>query len=70
MDPARYSDEYREELLRIISEKAPVESPEAPDGSQPSTTTARAEDLMEALKQSVEEARAKKADTRDRRRAG
>ena len=69
-DPARYSDEYREELLRIISEKAPVESPEAPDGSQPSTTTARAEELMEALKRSVEEAKAKKADSRDRRRAG
>ena len=28
-DPARYSDDYREELLRIIAEKAPVETLDA-----------------------------------------
>ena len=39
-------------------------------GSEPSAPTARAEELMEVLKRSVEEAKAKKADTDDRRQTG
>jgi len=68
-DPSRYSDEYREGLLRIIAEKAPVGTGGAADG-EPSSPTARAEELMEILKRSVEEAKAKNADTRDRRQTG
>jgi DNA end-binding protein Ku len=63
--PAAYADEYREELLRLIAEKTPeevaVES--APPGGS------RIEDLMDALKRSVEEARreAKSDKSRERR---
>ena len=69
-DPARYSDEYREELLRIISEKAPVDAPDAAEELEPTPATPRAEGLMEALKRSVEEAKAKKSGTRGTRLAG
>jgi DNA end-binding protein Ku len=63
-DPSRYSDTYREELLRRIAEKAPTETPEtAPAG----TPAGRVEELMEALKASVEEA--KKAKKRTKRSA-
>jgi DNA end-binding protein Ku len=54
-DPAAYSDTYREELLRAIAEKTPVE-PHA----EPAAATgagSRAEELMEALKASVEAAK-------------
>ena len=52
-DPNAYSDEYREELLRIIAEKTPSEIIDLPD-EVPSSGVA---DLMEALKASVEAAR-------------
>lgn len=54
-DPDRYADEYRDELLRLIAEKAPVEAAE----SETETTAppSRVEELMEALKRSVEEAK-------------
>jgi DNA end-binding protein Ku len=58
-DPAAYSDPYREELLRRIAEKAPIESPEEP-GFAVSGSGARVEELMEALKASVEAAKAAK----------
>jgi DNA end-binding protein Ku len=55
-NPGAYADTYREELLRRIEEKAPSmierERPTAPPGSQ-------VEALMEALKASVEAAKAK-----------
>jgi DNA end-binding protein Ku len=61
-DPARYADTYREELLRRIAEKEPVVTPrERP----PDVAGGRVEELMEALKASVEEAkRSKKARTK------
>ncbi len=64
-DPARYSDTYREELLRRIDEKSPV----ARDGSAEAGTPARArvDELMDALKASVEEA--KKAKKRSKKRS-
>jgi DNA end-binding protein Ku len=53
-EPSRYGDEYREELLRLIAEKTPVEhepdEPAAP--ARPGV-----EELMAALKRSVEEAK-------------
>ena len=53
-DPDRYADEYRDELLRLIAEKAPVETAE----TETDTTSppSRVEELMEALKRSVEDA--------------
>jgi DNA end-binding protein Ku len=58
-DPAAYSDTYRQDLLRRIAEKAPVE---APDEAAVDVTGsgARVEALMEALKASVEAAKAAK----------
>ncbi len=55
-NPAGYSDTYREELLRRIGEKPPVEPRE-----EAATTGAglRVEELMQALKASVEEAKKK-----------
>ncbi len=52
-DPSVYSDEYREELLRIIAEKTPTEIADEPEEPQSSAV----EDLMEALRASVEAAR-------------
>jgi DNA end-binding protein Ku len=63
-DPAAYADEYRAELLRRIAEKEPVDRPEAEDAFVPSTGSgARVEELMEALRASVEAAKAKTSET-------
>ena len=69
-DPSAYADTYREELLRILSEKSPTAAPEAtatPAVGGPSAV----EELMTALRESVEAAKAK-ADERGSRskRAG
>ena len=53
-NPAAYSDAYREELLRLIGEKAPVEPVE-----EPLTRTSALGELMEALQASVEAAKKK-----------
>jgi DNA end-binding protein Ku len=66
-DPNAYADEYREELLRVISEKTAQEV-EAPTTA--SSNESRIQDLMEALKQSVEAAKKAKAPAKKRRRAG
>jgi DNA end-binding protein Ku len=69
-DPDSYSDEYRQGLLEIIAEKAPLETPESPAASPPTGTSA-VEELMDALKRSVEEAKAQKRDgAGPRRRTG
>jgi DNA end-binding protein Ku len=62
-NPAAYSDTYREELLRRISEKAPIEAREetATRGSG-----GHAEELMQALKASVEAAKSKKRTSKKR----
>jgi DNA end-binding protein Ku len=63
-NPAAYSDTYREELLRRVREKAPVEPVQEP------TTAARPqlEELMAALKASVEAAQQPKPKPKRRRR--
>jgi DNA end-binding protein Ku len=61
-DPARYSDTYRDELLRRIAEKAPAAASQ-PDAA---ATSARIDELMEALKASVEDARAAKKRSKKR----
>jgi DNA end-binding protein Ku len=67
-DPTAYADTYREELLRILSEKSPTALPaEATTVGGPSAV----EELMTALRESVEAAKSK-ADKRGSRskRAG
>jgi DNA end-binding protein Ku len=51
-EPSNFADEYREELLRIISDRAP----ERIEEERPAATS-RIGDLMDALRQSVEEAK-------------
>ena len=69
-NPDSYSDDYRQGLLQIIAEKAPLDTPRSPDASAPMGTSA-VEELMDALKRSVEEAKAQKRDgARPRRRTG
>jgi DNA end-binding protein Ku len=56
-NPAAYSDTYREELLRRIGQKAPIEERE--EAVAPGSGS-RAEELMGALKASVEAAKKQK----------
>ncbi|MGI8615375.1 MAG: Ku protein [Actinomycetota bacterium] len=65
-DPSQFADEYREELMRMISERTPerieepLEEPSADSGS-------RMGDLMDALRRSVEQAKAGKKGKGSRR---
>jgi DNA end-binding protein Ku len=62
-NPAAYSDTYREELLQRISEKAPLEArPEAATRG----SGGHVEELMQALKASVEAAKSKKGTSKKR----
>jgi DNA end-binding protein Ku len=54
-DPSRFADEYREELLRMIAERTPQRIEEE---SPARATGGRIGDLMDALRQSVEDAKA------------
>jgi len=64
-DPAAYSDTYREELLKQIAEKTPVEPTEEPVAA---SAGARVEELMNALKASVEAAKKKQKKRPSRKR--
>lgn len=65
-DPSLFADEYRDELMRIIAERTP-ERIEAEE--QHPAAASRIDDLMNALRQSVEEAKAARGST-SRRRTG
>jgi DNA end-binding protein Ku len=65
-DPSLFADEYREELLRMIAERTPEHVEGPADTPAPE---ARVGDLLEALKRSVEEAKARRK-PKGRRRAG
>jgi DNA end-binding protein Ku len=54
-EPSRYSDDYREELLRLISERAPTATPQPIGSTSPPRSGVL--ELMEALKASVEAAK-------------
>jgi DNA end-binding protein Ku len=56
-DPAAYADTYREELLRILAEKTPTAP--APEPAVAARGPSAVEELMAALRQSVEAAKAK-----------
>jgi DNA end-binding protein Ku len=64
-EPSMFSDEYREELLRIISERTP-ERVEERAGVDPAAR-GRIDDLMEALRKSVDEAKAARGSAARRR---
>jgi DNA end-binding protein Ku len=64
-DPSMFADEYREELLRIIAERTPERIPD--EEPVDAGRRGRIDDLMDALRRSVEEAKASRgADTRRR----
>lgn len=69
-DPERYADEYRQQLLQIISEKAPIDTEARADIPTTSTSTSSIENLMEALTRSVEEAKGREEHRASRRRTG
>jgi DNA end-binding protein Ku len=56
-DPARYEDTYRQELLDRLADKRPIES-RARESSQP--TAGQIEELLDALRASVDEAKKSK----------
>jgi len=58
-DPSAYADEYRAELLRRIAAKEPIERPQEEEAVATTGSGARVEELMEALRASVEAAKAK-----------
>jgi DNA end-binding protein Ku len=57
-DPSRFADEYREELLRMIAERTPERAEDA-DEESAEDAGSRIKDLMETLRQSVEQAKAR-----------
>jgi len=59
-DSARYADEYREGLLRMIAEKTP--SVVRHGDTKPSEEPSRVEELMEALRRSVEAVKEERRD--------
>jgi len=58
-DPAAYADTYREELLRRIAEKSPTAPQEQPAAEPGASAGAAVEDLMRALRESVDAAKAR-----------
>ncbi len=56
-DPGRYKDDYREAVMKVVKAKMEGEVIEAPEAPQP----AKVMDLMEALRQSVEQAKKQRA---------
>jgi DNA end-binding protein Ku len=70
-DPSRYSDTYRQELLRMLAEKTPTRRADeqvAPVGTEGGASAV--EQLMAALKESVEQAKAKQQKKPRSKRAG
>jgi DNA end-binding protein Ku len=64
-DPSRYSDEYREELLRLISERS---ASFVTEETSPEVAPPKVQQLMEALKQSVEAAKRERDDQKKSRK--
>ena len=55
-DPSRYADTYREDLLRMLAEKTPESRP-APEARTAPAAGSAVDDLMRALRESVENAK-------------
>jgi DNA end-binding protein Ku len=71
-NPAAYSDTYREELLRILSEKSPTAPATTGREAAVAGGTSAVEELMAALKESVEQAKSKqkRSGSRSKKKAG
>jgi DNA end-binding protein Ku len=69
-DPAAYADTYREDLLRILSEKAATPARSVPEPERSAAGPSPVEQLMASLKESVEAARAKQKRSRRSTKAG
>ena len=71
-EPSAYADTYREELLELLAEKAPVPAvtPPAVQATAPAGTGAGIDALMAALRESVERAKRDRAAGTDATRAG
>jgi DNA end-binding protein Ku len=69
-DPSRYSDTYREELLRMLSEKTPTRRAEEVAPMRAEGDVSAVEQLMAALKESVEQAKAKQQKKPRSKKAG
>ncbi len=65
-DPSQFADEYREELMRLISERTP-ERIEEPSEEPSADAGSHMGDLMDALRRSVEQAKAGKKGKGSRR---
>lgn len=65
-DPSQFADEYREELMRMISERTP-ERIEEPSEEPSADAGSHMGDLMDALRRSVEQAKAGKKGKGSRR---
>jgi DNA end-binding protein Ku len=61
-NPAAYADTYREDLLRILSEKVPT--PVTATGEPPAGSASAVEQLMTALKESVDAVKARQPQSR------
>src|SRR5438045_3277621 len=66
-DPAQFRDEYRERVLQMIGERAAQAVEVAEPAPEP--TPSSVEDLLTALKASIEQAKAQKSDRRRARGA-
>ncbi len=69
-DPTAYADTYREDLLRVLAEKAPTPTVLAAAHEPTAAGSSAVERLMIALKESVEAAKQSRAGDRARRRPG
>jgi DNA end-binding protein Ku len=66
-DPAAYADTYRDELLRLLAERTPSKKPAA----EPSAVSGSAvEELMAALRESVEAAKRDRSKRSRKKAAG
>ncbi|MGZ8600515.1 MAG: non-homologous end joining protein Ku [Actinomycetota bacterium] len=68
-NPAAYADTYREDLLRILAEKSPAAPPQT-EPAAARTGPSAVEELMAALKESVEAAKDKQRKRTGRKKAG
>ncbi|MGZ5353028.1 MAG: non-homologous end joining protein Ku, partial [Actinomycetota bacterium] len=68
-NPAAYADTYREDLLRILAEKSPAAPPQT-EPAAARTGPSAVEELMAALKESVEAAKDNQRKRTGRKRAG
>jgi DNA end-binding protein Ku len=68
-DPAAYTDEYRSALMKVIDAKVATGGRELPKAARHGRKATNVIDLAQVLRQSLDEAKAKKAPKAQGRRA-